>query len=266
MGGITIGSVFCGKCATCLDDLSDLPNGERAPCPKCGSKLRNFEESAICTIGVSTYGSALQSRQGKAIGYSESERDGRAASADQHEDGSVSFELTGSSPQGEEDTLQVCRMLVDKLNVAGDNWGQPVLGEALADCRVVHQQYKGMVLEIQVVRAITDQTIWKELNEHKHLQQSGVTKDELAEHIRYAIESKTNQRRIPRLSRADLTLALDANRLPALGFDEVVDVFRSKHGTWCQTLGFAGIWLVGPSTSLTWRLDSAPGGNPNPMR
>jgi hypothetical protein len=48
---------------------------------------------------------------------------------------------------------------------------------------------------------------------------------------------------------------LDATRLPAHGFDAVVEAFRSRWGAWTKGLGFDEVWVVGPSESLTWRLD-----------
>ena len=70
-----------------------------------------------------------------------------------------------------------------------------------------------------------------------------------------AIETKANDRRIPQSSRCGLLLALDATRLPALGFDAVVEAFRNDWGLWTKSLGFDSVWLIGPSESMTWRLD-----------
>jgi hypothetical protein len=55
--------------------------------------------------------------------------------------------------------------------------------------------------------------------------------------------------------RAQLVLALDADRLPALALEPVVREFRSRHGPWSAAQGFQQVWLVGPEARLTWRLD-----------
>jgi hypothetical protein len=66
--------------------------------------------------------------EGRTLEFRESERGGRAASADDHENGCISMSLTGTSPQGEEDTLDVCRILVRTMNRMGETWNEPVEG------------------------------------------------------------------------------------------------------------------------------------------
>ena len=66
-------------------------------------------------------------------------------------------------------------------------------------------------------------------------------------HFNYAVYPK----------RSNLMLALDATRLPVLGFEDVVEEFQARFGTWIKSLGFEAVWLVGPQDSLTWRLDNA---------
>jgi mannose/fructose/N-acetylgalactosamine-specific phosphotransferase system component IIC len=81
---------------------------------------------------------------------------------------------------------------------------------------------------------------------------------EVAKALRQSIEAKAVDTRIPRSIRPTLVLALDATRLPGLGFDAVVRAFRQAEAAWVMALGFKAVWLVGPDIRLTWRLDMLP--------
>jgi len=98
-----------------------------------------------------------------------------------------------------------------------------------------------------------DTELWKTLNLEGKIERKE-NSTVLAKQIKSAIEAKA--RKIPTASRPRLVLALDATRLPAMGFDAVVEDFRSKWSAWASKLGFGSIWLVGPSESLTWQLDT----------
>ena len=253
--------VYCGQCGRCLDGLPGVDaDGKQAPCPVCGSSSWKFRKS-ICgeVVAVGGY-SALGKSGGKAIAFRESPRQGLASAADKHEDGSLSFTMTGRSPQGEDDTLPACRVLVDKLNKdkEGSKWGQPRKGDGAVDCRAIDERHPEKELTIQVVRAVVDQRLWRRLREVEAIRETAVTKGELVAQLKDAIESKADERRIPKMNRPSLMLALDATRLPAHAFDDVVEGFRLQWGSWAKTLGFGSVWLVGPSVSLTWQLDVNP--------
>lgn len=249
-------SVHCSDCGKCLDDLPPLPSGQKAPCPNCGSTARNINVMVSDTIKVTDHMALLGRRKGRAIGFRESEREGRATSADRHDDGSLSYSILGSSPQGEEDTLLTCRVLVGALNASGANWSEPVPGEGIVDCETIDANSSAKKLSIQVTRAIADQELWKKLNLEGNYRHRNVSKNQLASHIKHAIEKKANDRAIPRTIRSSMILALDATRLAVLGFEDVVEEFQSQFGAWTRSLGFAAVWLVGPQDSLTWRLDA----------
>lgn len=191
-------------------------------------------------------------RQDREIRFRESEREGRVTSADRNDDGSFSQKISGSSPQGEEDTLNACRILVRVLNASGGNWTDPTPGQGNVDCEAVDRNLSHQKLSIQVVRAIVEQSLWEQLNLHRSVELSRVSKEQLVDQMKNAIESKAIK--IPPPDRASLTLALDATRLPALGF--VVEEFRAQFGTWAKSLGFEAVWLVGPVESLCRRLDA----------
>ena len=109
-----------------------------------------------------------------------------------------------------------------------------------------------MTLDVQVVRAIASQNLWRELNSNHSVQKS-VALNEAASEIRLAIEGKA--RKIPQPQRETLVLALDATRLAGIAFDTVVREFRSAYLNSVRAHGFAAVWLVGPVSRLCWRLD-----------
>jgi hypothetical protein len=108
---------------------------------------------------------------------------------------------------------------------------------------------------VQVVRATISQDLWRQ---HSGTRAVDVTLSmaRVIEELRQAIDLKAKDRKLPPGVRSHLALALDATRLPGLGFDWIVREFRHSQGLWAASLGFKSIWLVGPITRLTWRLDS----------
>jgi hypothetical protein len=248
-----MGHVFCRVCGRQLDELAGSAGAGRMPCPDCGSTSRHFEESCNVSVGLRVNHSLLHQRDNKAIGFEES-RQGVGLSAQLSKEGALSYKLTGNSPQGEEDTLQACRILVAALNKAGGGWDSPTIGAGVIDCQAANRQDSEKKLHVQIVRANVDTAFWRALQQDGKVE-GDETPEQLAKQIKLAIDAKANHRKIPRVSRRGLTLALDATRLPALSFNTVVKAFRSQWGPWARTLGFDGVWLVGPSESLTWRLD-----------
>jgi hypothetical protein len=206
-------------------------------------------------LHLSEHASALQERGGQAIGFTESERQGRASGASLVEDGRVSYSLTGTSPQGEEDTLAVCRLLVGVLRAAGEDWADPTASDGVVDCLAPAKDNPRSVLKIQVVRAIPDPDLWSELSRVGRIDRAGVDRGQLVSQLRAAVQHKASDKKVPPSVRPDLVLALDANRLPGLTLDAVVEDYRTEHGAWTASHGFRAVWLVGPTARLTWRLD-----------
>lgn len=79
--------------------------------------------------------------------------------------------------------------------------------------------------------------------------------EEVSDLMAQALQKKLDPRKIPPKQRPGLVLVLDANRLPALAFDSVVENFRERHRTALARAGFRSVWIVGPTESLTRRLD-----------
>lgn len=243
--------VVCSDCGTSLDHLPSQEREARAPCPECGSLRRTFEETI--THRVTPREILKAKHNGQDVSYWESVRaDGRAAAAGRLPDGKLSSSIVGGSPQNEATTLEVCRLLVKKLNAQGASWGDPVLEtqDGNVDASATAQGNESRKLLIQVTRAIHGTSASKALND-------GCTVDlaptELTDKLKGAIEHKSS--RISDAEKAKLTLALDATLLPAALFEDVLETFVSRHMHWASEQGFQAIWLVGPPNGLVVRLD-----------
>jgi len=248
-------SVSCNSCGYDLENLDD-PAGERTPCPDCGAKVRRFEVRVSAGIEMSDYVMMLQRRKEKNVGFRESKRNGRAASADDHGNGTLSYSLSGDSPQGEEDTLNVCSRLIQALNAQGRDVWQLSTTEGYADDgSAIDSRTPSRSLSIQVVRAVVDSTLWQELSQSGDVTRTVTDPKFLVDEIVKAIQLKANPVKLPDSVRHGLLLALDATRLPVFGFDSVIEQFRSHHSDWVTGLGFESVWLVGPTADLVWRLD-----------
>ena len=224
-------SVRCGKCGAELAEPVSTPVEARIPCPSCGSTNRAFAVHITESVQVSSHMSALHERQGEAIGFSESQREGRASSAPLRDDGLLDMSLVGSSPQGEEDTPAACQVLKERLNADGAHWDSIIAGREPVDCALVDAHDPDRTLEVQVVRAIASQDLWRQLNSAGSAQKS-LSPAAAGAEIRLAIEAKARDMKIPRPMRSKLVLALDATRLPGLAFDAIVRQFRSANMSW----------------------------------
>ena len=138
-------------------------------------------------IVVKNYISAVGKKDRKTVGFRESERNDRIASADQNEDGSLSYSLKGTSPQGEEDTLSARKILVQAINEAGGNWAQPNEGEDVEDCIAADKTDQRNILRIQLVRAIIDVNLWRQLSEKGRIDQSDISKNDLLAQLKLSV-------------------------------------------------------------------------------
>jgi hypothetical protein len=195
----------------------------------------------------------LHKRDNKAIGYSESIWQGRASSAEWTLSDTLTFQIQGTSPQNEEDTLPACRILVQIWNNEGGTWTEPIAGQDDVDCWVKSTSDSNDIVLIQVVRAISEPELWNELSISGRVSRENIERISIAISLKKSIEKKAS--RMTESRRAKLCLALDATRLPGLCFDDNVAYFREYYGSWAGSLGFASIWLVGTMAGLVWRLD-----------
>ncbi|VAX07757.1 hypothetical protein MNBD_GAMMA26-851 [hydrothermal vent metagenome] len=206
------------------------------------------------SVSFGDHSSATVVRNGKIIGFTESEGRGRTANGDIDHNGNVSFGISGKSSQGEDGTLETCRILIVELNNKyGASWETPYLVEKLhIDAEAVDNVDANLVLKIQVVRAVTKKEILKELGKTKSVSQNDVPTNKVALFLKKAIELKEGK--IAQGARSDITIALNAIDTPAVCFDDVVTEFKSAHGEWAKSLGFSNIWLVGAGAFMVHNL------------
>ncbi len=215
---------------------------------------KKFQEG----VKIREHFSVLKQRDGENIGYSESDREGTTASSYINEHDDIEFKLEGNSPQGEQDTLKVCQILLNVLNQNGGNWSNPKMSDRGVDCVSENLKNSSEILEIQVVRASTNPELWKSLANKGQINNERISTSEIVSEIKKSIETKSNERTIPSNIRQSITLALDANRLSAYTLDKVVKKFHEKYAKEVISLGFKSIWIVGPREELTHRLDILP--------
>lgn len=246
-------SVKCANCGESIDESKDPPGG-RAPCPKCGSPIRQVSESVSLNKKLGTHLAMEHQRDSETIGYSDGTRDGLACYGSKEESGEFSYGLEGRPPRGEQDTPRVCQILIQRLNEDGADWKESLAGEGDVDCRSQSDSSPDEYLQIQVVTAGSDRNFWSNLGSHKKVIEENVPVALLVAQIKAAIAHKANEQHIPESRRGDLVLALDANRLPAHAMEPTVGAFKNEHEAWARSLGFREIWIVGPSDSLTSKL------------
>jgi len=191
-------------------------------------------------------------RFGQLIGFAGQDKVGRRSSAENTEASRISWEATGEVPRGEQNTLYVCRTLIEALRAAGDEWAEPVKGQhEPADCE--SRNSRGERLEIQVVQALLSEPFWQRFARKRASDLQAGTPSELAARLRDPIAKKAAQ--LAPAIKANLVLALDSTRTTGFTLSTVVDEFRRVHGAWCAEAGFRSVWLVGPFSAMVARLD-----------
>ena len=174
--------------------------------------------------------------------------------ADLGSSGAIGYTIEGKSRQGESGTHEVCSILLAKLNGEGASWNnlkdvsanesQQLAG---IDCQACDENN---VLNIQVTRV--ERSIWKDLAEQGIASREPAV-ESVVDKIRTVIIEKSKT--IPDHEIAKLVLALNALETPVYAFERVVNDFRSKYGSSVKSFGSLSIWVVGPTESLTYRLD-----------
>lgn len=227
----------CGQCGREIpDEYCKVP---RIPCPHCGGMSRNFFRSTTATVKMSSSLSWSMTRPGP---Y------GKATIDDQ---GKVDLDIAGQPPRNEDDALDITKRLVSKLNADGAAWGEVASGDADIDACAIGEE-EGTNLNMQVVRASTDQEMWRALAYRGTVQKESSTAD-VAVELHRAIEKKANK--YPASQRSRLTLVLDAGRTPSHTLNQVHEIFAREYGDRCKYYGFAGVWVVGSSEAQVTRLD-----------
>lgn len=164
----------------------------------------------------------------------------------------VELEMTGPSPQNEEDTLRVARIFMERLIHDGYRCDSlRLVDDRDVDCEL---DVDGRIRHLQVTRA--EQTLWGELAVAGHVQRKVPPKDP-ATRMRAAVQKKAKG--LASAQRASLTLVLDATFAADAVLERVIECYRADHGEWTATLGFDEVWIVGPTREATYRLDPGRG-------
>ena len=237
-------SVHCGECKAPIPDGFREGPPERDPCPACGSRVRASGVSLGAGEFISV-GEAISTVHG---------RDGEHGShAGIYDNNDVRVQLTGKSPTNEEDADTVCNRLVSALNASGEAWTAPTGGTGDVDFFAHDRNDPTTLLNIQVVRASIDGTLWRALGVSGSVDRM-LDANDLADELLAAIKKKALKYPV-QSQRSDLTLALDATRLPGHTFQPVLDSFKARHLGACTGYGFQRVLLVGPRDELVFRLD-----------
>jgi hypothetical protein len=240
--------VFCRNCGNPLTDEESTKI--REACPICHSKSRVFEEYIQEEVKLSDHFVEVHKRDDKAIGFGESSDPHMVRSAKIMDNGDIIVDLSGISPQNEQDSTNVVLIFRDYLREKG-NIILDRLEQGQADDDFV-LFYQNQQFGIQVVRALTDKKFWKNLALTGRIPQIRLSLVDANKALKAAIEHKT---KIPLLQRSRMILVLDAYRIPGLGLSSVVEEFRSVFGNWTRSLGFKAVFIVGPDVDFVARLD-----------
>lgn len=175
----------------------------------------------------------------------------RSSSIELDEQGNLRHSIQGTSPRGEDGSVEVCNLLIERLNSDGACWGaasQPKGRERGIDCEAM---YGARTLQIQVTR-LPARRMWAALANRRAVS-CQTTVDGAADELRKAIKHKEST---PLADRPSITLAINALDTAGHALPAVAEHFRHKYGAEMSNLGFESIWIVGPIVSLVMRLDA----------
>ena len=178
------------------------------------------------------------------------DRQGRSTTTDLDSDGSITFSIEGRPPQNETGNLIPCRILIERLNADGNQWGAPSNPkgeEDGVDCIAHHQSDE---LRMQVTR-VARQELWRELATTGFAKKNPSVEN-LVSDLREAVRKKET---LAIEQRKKITLVLDAVDHPSYTYSTIVENFKKKYRIEIRKLGFEAIWLIGPTIEMTARLD-----------
>lgn len=227
--------IGCGK--EVPEEFCTMP---RLPCPFCGAAGRSVScgvhESVAATDSIST----------------SQTRPAPNGSATLDDTNRIQLNLRGRPPRNEEGSLDVSARLVRSLNARGATWSAPVLGEEDVDAISTDRTIPTKNLHMQVVRATTDEALWRTLGREGVAEKNHDAAAAAREMIS-AVRKKAEK--YPAAQRNNLTLILDAARTPNHTFQRVHDEFAMAHRAECSSFGFSSVWVVGAVDELVTRLD-----------
>lgn len=244
--------VLCKYCGYKIDEQPDIAPDKRSPCPSCGSTSR----PVMVEVGgsVSPSGRLIAQKEStdgtEAIRVLDSQKRSSATDLDSNE--KISYTIQGPSPKGEENTLDVCRVLINRLNLEGGQWCEPAKPVELEGGIDWEAKDGEMVLSVQVTRAVSNQDTWQQLGQSGNV--ASITTIENAADDLLA-RAREKARGVPRVQLSEIVLALDAMDTAGHTLKAVVNEFWKRHSATVRALGFKAIWIIGPLENQTSRLD-----------
>lgn len=179
--------------------------------------------------------------------------DDRDAGVDLEDGGWLVAHTAGPWPAKDARERRTGQSLVNHFNSQGAHWKPAELAaggrdEQGVDCTSDSETGTDKLL-IQVTTADRTET-WRQLAQTQTATHPVASVEELAAALKAAIKSKSLH------PKEGIHLALDATDSISSALPAVTDAFRAAHGSWASTLGYEGIYLVGPE-GLVSRLDES---------
>ncbi|MEM4721763.1 MAG: hypothetical protein QXT73_06875 [Candidatus Methanomethylicaceae archaeon] len=174
----------------------------------------------------------------------------QSVTADLTSGGAARYEVAGKSSQNEEGTLYVCQILAHRLRDDRIVRGvQKATGpERGVDCEILTNTE---ILQVQITRPATPD-FWKTLNTNAEAKRS-ISLTDAAADVVAVVKAKAQKTSFN--DRAQIILALDATETAVHAMPSVVRVICEQYSNDIAKLGFKAVWIVGPTSELTFRID-----------
>jgi hypothetical protein len=190
----------------------------------------------------------------KVVGTRTSGDSGREISADTQSGGATVSSIRARPRTNETNVPEVARILREHLNSTGCTWQDPEICSNLPSREergvdFILRDSTSRIMDCQVVRPSWEgNRLWRRITRGETVELNHDS-DVAIEEIKRAIGHK--ERKIPPAQRGSITLVIDSIETPAFLLADAPSRFLGIYGDWAKSLGFAAIWLVGPSMDRT---------------
>ncbi len=144
-------------------------------------------------------------------------------------------------------------MLAQAMSTANEQWeltDGPATGAV--DCVLKDSSNPPRRREVQVVRAIADCKLYQQLAAGNEVIDVNRNPEDVAQ---WLFDAVTKKAELPEKVRSGLILALDAQRTSVCALYLVIETYRRHFGAQTRSPNFEQVWIVGPTVSMTHRLD-----------
>jgi len=177
---------------------------------------------------------------------------GQTSTADRSADGSALYEISGTSRQNEAGVVEVCNILAERLRADGLSVGVARRASGVErgiDCEIPVDE---VLLQVQVTRPATP-AFWRTLavrgSATRELDNADAIADVLA-----LIRAKAAK--AAPVDRKAVVLAIDATDTVVHSMDGFVSTLRRLHAADIHAIGFAAVWVIGPTSDSVHRVDT----------